>query len=246
MDNSLLLICSAACGVALYVWYRRAYPKLKIASGDVGGVSGQGMEPEEAKKLYDEWGDGYTASVESWGYTMPHEIATRLANCALASGGQSLAVLDAGAGDGLSGIELRKAGFRKSFTTITGADLSSRLLEIAASRGCYDCVQETNLMQPLAFKTGAFDVVSCVGTLTYLAPACGVLAEFVRVCKPGGYVSYNLRTDHEAAWQGAQQALTDAKSWTLLEKSEPLPYLPNNPDYGDKVLTVIYTWRTAL
>ena len=98
-------------------------------------------------------------------------------------------------------------------------------------------------MQPLVFKTDSFDVVSCVGTLTYLAPACGVLTEFVRVCRPGGYVSYNLRSDHEAAWLGAQQALVDAKSWTLVEKSEPLPYLPNNPDYGDKVLTTIYTWK---
>ena len=37
--------------------------------------------------------------------------------------------------------------------------------------------------------------------------------------------------------------LTKAGKWRLLEKSEPLPYLPDNPDYGEKVRTVVFTWQ---
>lgn len=215
---------------------------LKIEAGDVGGKAGSGMEPAEAKTLYDEWGDGYTASVQSWGYTMPNEIARRAASLA-ASTTTSVRVLDAGAGDGLSGLALREAGFSEGLAHVIGADLSPKLLEIAASRGCYDSVEEVDLSEPLPFESDSFDVVSCVGTLTYLAPASGVLSEFTRVAKPGGYVLYNLRTDHAPAWQASEQALVDQGAWKLVERSEPMPYLPGNPDYGDKVLTIISTWR---
>ena len=61
--------------------------------------------------MYDDWGDGYTASVESWGYTMPKKVAESVAKHAAwwrstPDPTKPVAVLDAGAGDDLSGIEL--------------------------------------------------------------------------------------------------------------------------------------------
>ena len=137
-----------------------------MASGDVGGEAGKGMAPEEARALYDDWGDGYTTSVESWGYTMPHEIAAALASLADDAPSFSGKILDA-----------------------------------------------------------------------------GVLAEFVRVTKPGGHICYNIRTDHKLAWLETEKAMVANGSWQLLTETEPRPYLPNNPDYADKVLTVISCYR---
>jgi len=218
---------------------------LKIASGDVGGEAGFGMAPDKAKELYDGWGDGYTASVESWGYDMPMQIATRLAAIAIPAfhPNTPLHLLDAGAGDGLTGMELRKAGFASGHAKITGADLSPKMLSVAAARGCYDTVQEIDLSVRLPFGSSTFEVLSCVGVLTYLAPACGVLEEFVRVTKSGGFVCYNLRTDHEASWSTVQQALVEGGKWRLIQKSDPMAYLPSNPDYGQKVQTVIYVFK---
>ena len=215
-----------------------------MASGDVGGEAGKGMAPEEARALYDDWGDGYTTSVESWGYTMPHEIAAALASLADDAPSFSGKILDAGAGDGLSGRELRAAGFKNA--DITGADLSPKLLEIAASRSVYDQLKQLDLSQRLPFESESFDMVSCVGTLTYLAPSSGVLAEFVRVTKPGGHICYNLRTDHKLAWLETEKAMVANGSWQLLTETEPRPYLPNNPDYADKVLTVISCYRKTV
>ena len=121
-----------------------------MASGDVGGEAGKGMAAEEARALYDDWGDSYTASVESWGYTMPHEIAAALASLAHDAPSFSGKILDAGAGDGLSGRELRAAGFKNA--DITGADLSPKLLEIAASRSVYDQLKQLDLLQRLPFE----------------------------------------------------------------------------------------------
>ena len=100
-----------------------------------------------------------------------------------------------------------------------------------------------DLSQHLPFKDAQFTTIACVGTLTYLSPDSGVLTEFVRLAAPGGTIAYNLRTDHAAAWETAHEMLCAAGKWRLLEKSEPLPYLPDNPDYGEKVKTVVYSWR---
>lgn len=208
------------------------------------------MDPTTAKKLYDDWGDRYTASVEAWGYDMPQKIAAHLAALALSSAEPSdrtdrLTLLDAGAGDGLSGLELRKAGFGVDVAELVGVDLSPKLLAIAMSRGCYDRTKEVDLSTPLPFESGIFDHISCVGTLTYLSPKCGVLEEFLRVTKKGGYICFNLRTDHEWSWLPVQNELARQGRWRLVERSSPQPYLPNNPQYGTKVLTVIFTFQKA-
>eukprot|EP00756_Hemistasia_phaeocysticola_P031552 Hpha_TRINITY_DN1635_c0_g1::TRINITY_DN1635_c0_g1_i2::g.48896::m.48896 len=128
-----------------------------------------------------------------------------------------LPLLDAGAGDGLSGVQLREAGFSTGVASITAVDLSPKLLDIARRRGCYDTCRVADLSSTLEFAGGSFVGLSvglsCVGTLTYLAPGCGVLDEFVRVVRAGGFVVYNLRSDHEAAWLPAQKALADAGRW---------------------------------
>ena len=109
--------------------------------------------------------------------------------------------------------------------------------------GCYDSTHEVDLSCRLPFSDNAFGAIACVGTLTYLSPESSVLAEFVRLTEPGGTIAYNLRTDHAPEWASAHEALLNAGKWQLLEQSKPLPYLPDNPDYGTKVKTVVYTWQ---
>jgi len=38
-------------------------------------------------------------------------------------------------------------------------------------------------------------------------------------------------------------ALSREGSWKLLERRGPVPYLPENPEYGDKVQTVLFAFR---
>ena len=114
-----------------------------MASGDVGGEAGKGMAPEEARALYDDWGDGYTTSVESWGYTMPHEIAAALASLADDAPSFCGKILDAGAGDGLSGRELRAAGFivpvdERMQVVALSCEIGERRLKQGAGAGACD------------------------------------------------------------------------------------------------------------
>lgn len=240
---ALLLLASAANAVEVAVAAEDASASV---SGDVGAIAGVGMAPEAAKTFYDSWASEYTASVDEWGYDMPEQVAALLSiHVDIEHQSQGLRILDAGAGDGLSGGALRAAGFVPSVAHLTGIDLSPNLLAIAKQRGVYDELLELNLARPLPFPNDSFDIVLCVGTLTYLAPSSGVLDEFARVAVPGGLVSFNLRTDHESAWAATLEGLTagDNARLELVNKTEPLPYLPNNPAYGGKVLSVVFVFR---
>ena len=98
---------------------------------------------EESKKLYDDWANtgAYEKNVREWGYDMPEKIAAAAASQTLNASIADCKVLDAGAGDGLSGVALKEAGF----TNIIGTDLSPEMLAIAKERNVYSEVKIANL-----------------------------------------------------------------------------------------------------
>ena len=216
------------------------------ADADAAGFSsGMDSTPAVNKQVYDDWAPTYTDDVRKWGYDMPEQVATLLraittydAHADVSSDPRAglpsvdSAVLDAGCGDGLSGLALKAAGFSGA---VVGVDISPKLLAIAATRRCYAETQEVDMSQPLPFASGSFGIVSCTGVLTYLEPESGVLQEFVRVCKRGGLVCFTNRTDKMEKWAAVTQQLVDATVWEKVHVAAPLPYLPGNPEYGEKV-----------
>mmetsp|Transcript_54520 Transcript_54520/g.132341 ORF Transcript_54520/g.132341 Transcript_54520/m.132341 type:complete len:323 (+) Transcript_54520:275-1243(+) len=131
-----------------------------------------------------------------------------------------------------------------------GADVTPEMLEIAVSRGCYDKVVELNLNESFEldddefWKDNSVDVVSCVGTMTYVDPNNGpCLDEFVRIVKPGGYIIYTNRTDRLEEFEPKETSLESQGKWKLVEKKGPLPYLPGNPEYGTDVEVTIFLFQ---
>ncbi|CAK0797021.1 unnamed protein product, partial [Prorocentrum cordatum] len=66
-------------------------------------IAACGTDAAANKRLYDEWGDRYERDVRAWGYRMPEVCAAALKRHAPDGERASFRVLDAGAGDGLSG-----------------------------------------------------------------------------------------------------------------------------------------------
>ena len=117
-------------------------------------------------RIYDAWAQNYAQDIRDWGYTLPEVVAQELHQCVKAElhKNSKIRVLDAGAGDGLSGVALREAGFDESSAYISGNDISSAMLDIAKERKCYDDVKLVDLNKaPLPYKTDEFDVVTCTG-----------------------------------------------------------------------------------
>jgi ubiquinone/menaquinone biosynthesis C-methylase UbiE len=96
-------------------------------------------------------------------------------------------VLDAGCGPGLVASYL--APFARE---VVGIDATPAMVrkarEVAAERGLANVVFEEGTMERLPFEASSFDGVVTRYTLHHVLDAAAVMAELVRVCRPGGRV----------------------------------------------------------
>jgi len=234
------------------------------AAGDV--LAGMSTNAEESRQVYDEWASQYEPDVQKWGYQLPEQVSTLLAKYVTSPDTKYVphktSILDAGAGSGLVGSMLRKQpGFDQSQAFIIGADYSTEMLKMAASRQCYDALVQLDLNKTpfcnnqlsQAFLNGdnaqtsvnIFDAILSVGTMTYVDPNAGTLREFCRWVKPGGYICYTHRTDKLEAFRQQEEAMEQEGIWKLVEKVGPLPYLPSHPDYANDIQVVIHLYQKA-
>ncbi len=179
---------------------------------------------EDLAKRYDSWSEHYDADLaEVDGWAAPRftaELFDRFAE-------KDWSILDAGAGTGWVGAELARLGFQD----LHGIDYSAGMLEQAVRKGVYRSLRQMNLDLPLRLSSDLFDAVICVGTLTYIEPAC--LAEFARIVKPGGLVCFSAqpRIHAERGFLALQQQLDESGVWQVLHESDEMQPLPHSyPD----------------
>jgi ubiquinone/menaquinone biosynthesis C-methylase UbiE len=96
-------------------------------------------------------------------------------------------VLDAGCGPGLVACYL--APFADQ---VVGVDATPAMLakgaELARERGCHNVRYAEGALERLPFETGSFDAVVTRYTFHHVLDTAAVMAELVRVCRPGGRV----------------------------------------------------------
>lgn len=207
---------------------------------DSEGLSAQfAATSDELRALYDEWAHEYDADVESWGYQVPITVASMLQESGIS---ESAEVLDAGCGTGGSGVALKQAGF----TSVFGIDFSTESLARAKERAtvdgpAYDGLAAVDLTEPLPFADQRFGAVASSGVFTYIEDIEATLLELVRVTTTGGVVVFSQRTD---LWETRNCDLALAKlsaaTGCIVTSTDPQPYLPGHPEYGDTI-GVIYT-----
>lgn len=202
-----------------------------------------GTDSKSIEDYYEEWGpEKYEAMLDEWGYTANKRVTAYIRKYGPAP--SKAKVLDAGVGTGLQVNSLRDAGY----VDVTGIDIWQGGLDKAKERNFYKVLGRADLHKPLPKGTcpdGSFDVVICVGVLTYIDPESTCLREFLRVLKPGGIICYTNRTDKLDKWAVAEEKLLKDKSWESVERSERVPYLPFNKEFGKDTEIVISTWRKA-
>lgn len=195
----------------------------------------------DVAKSYDDWADTYNETLADWDYRAPGDAA-RLLQRTTAS---DAAILDAGCGTGLTGAALRAAGFTGA---IDGLDLSPASLEEAEKRGAYRNLQQANFQElPLSLSADAYDALICVGVLTYVPDSDAILAEFARLVRPGGTILITQRNDlfAERGFADTLQSMVDAGLISDLMVTEPQPYLPANPDFGDEIKVIYATMKAV-
>ena len=188
-------------------------------------------DSETVERDYDTFAEtgSYDETFDEWGYVGPETAAAIARNYVPLSS----RILDGACGSGLSGIALRRLGY----TDITGIDISSGLLALAERTGAYRRVERVDMQAfPLPFADDEFDAVTFIGALTYFETG-EILRELCRIVRPGGHVVFSQRDDiiRERHYDAVLDELERSGVWRRVFGTEPMPYLPRHPDYGDHI-----------
>ena len=191
----------------------------------------------QLEERYDRWAAEYDADlVNDFGWLGPRQAVDVFARYVP----QDAHVLDAGAGTGLVGVELKRRGY----ANIEALDLSTGMLEEARKKEAYSAFHRMTLGERLDFADGAFDATICVGVLTLGHAPARSLYELARVTRPGGRVVFTLRPDvyENNGFREIQDELASNGRWTLEETTEPLASMPKGePD----VLFQVWVYRVS-
>jgi len=147
---------------------------------------------EEVRDAYNQWATSYDEDLlQDLDYVMPARAAAAIAAAikeliaATAPGKSRVSVLDIGCGTGLSGVELKRVGFRH----IDGCDISTEMLKRAQARNLYGRLFEANLVDPpIDVATNAYDAATAVGVFSHGHLDVNATEEVIRVVKPGAPV----------------------------------------------------------
>ncbi|MER9007637.1 class I SAM-dependent methyltransferase [Mesorhizobium sp. M0862] len=163
--------------------------------------------------FYRSWASSYELDVGRDGYcgpTVVAELAGTVQTAYFANERAAIAILDAGCGTGLVGVQLERLGFR----LIEGLDLSEEMAEKARQTGVYRHVRAgVDLNGPLfEYSSGSYDITVCCGVLTLGHVRPEALRELARVTRPKGFIIASTRKSYAEAtsFKDEVQHLQDA------------------------------------
>ena len=161
-----------------------------LGAGDVG--SGQPV-PGYVRSLFDGFAPSFDHELLSIGYCGPELMAASFAKVVPIPRGD-LAVLDAGCGTGLCAPVLRPWA-----KTLTGVDLSPRMLDYAARRDLYDTLVTAEIVDWLQGHRTAFDLIAVADVLCYLGDLAPVIAALAAALRPGGALAFTAEQAFDPA-----------------------------------------------
>jgi predicted TPR repeat methyltransferase len=198
-------------------------------------------DSETVERDYDTFAETgtYDDTFDAWGYVGPQTAAAIARNFVRLES----RILDAACGSGLTGVALKQLGYEH----ITGIDISARLLELAARTGAYEHLERVDMQAiPLPFDDDEFDAVHFIGALTYFETD-EILRELARIVRRDGYLVFTQRDDimRDQDYGAKLAALERDGVWTRTFGTEPMPYLPHHPDYGDEIKIRYFVYQVA-
>lgn len=143
------------------------------------------------RAAFDRFATSFDSVLGRLQYRAPELVLGAVAE-ALGSPAASLDVLDAGCGTGLCGPLVRPFA-----RTLTGVDLSAKMLEHARARGLYDTLCEAELTAHLAEHPGAYDLVISADTLVYFGALDAVLQAAADATRTGGHIVFTVESSDE-------------------------------------------------
>ena len=179
------------------------------------------------EKYYDEWALNYDHTLKNWKYKAPVQAANKLIKIK----DKISSNLDLACGTGMFAKELKK---KYPNIVIDGCDISSKSLKIAKLKNLYRNLFKKSFEKKIKITT-KYDSVSMIGSMTYCKKPNVLLSLITNYLKKNGIFIFTHRID---LWekQGFDSIITKYnKSFTLMLKSLPINYLPNNSLFSNKI-----------
>jgi len=139
----------------------------------------------DLREVYDEWALDYDRDLAESGYLTPGRVAETLA--ALVED-RTTPILDYACGTGLSGAALAEQGF----TTIDGADLSAKMLEVAEGLKVYRQLYLVEPDQGVLPQIAEYGVITAVGAISKGAAPAVVYDGVLDMMQPGALLIISL------------------------------------------------------
>jgi predicted TPR repeat methyltransferase len=177
-----------------------------IGAAALGRSDGDRCSPAYLRYHFDSFAASFDQVLAGIGYDGPALLATALAG-RLPVRGDGLAVADLGCGTGLLGLALRPLAHR-----LTGVDLSPAMLDHARARGLYDALDEADLVEWLADRPKAFDVLAAADVLIYFGALDALFARAAAALRPGGRLAFTAERLDDSALAGDEAT---ARGWRL-------------------------------
>ncbi len=144
--------------------------------------------PEYIVESFDAFAAGFDAKlVGALGYDVPETLCDAVRQAIVP--GAVHDVLDAGCGTGLCGVRLRPMA-----RSLVGADLSAKMLELAARRGVYDELVRDEVTAFLTRSGGRFDVVVAADVMIYFGDLGALLGATATAIRPGGLLAFSTES----------------------------------------------------
>jgi predicted TPR repeat methyltransferase len=172
-----------------YLWMWPNNPSIEYLLQAVEGTEGVECSPAGyIREHFDAFADGFDAQlVGVLGYDIPEKLAAAVQ--AAATPGHRYDALDAGCGTGLCGHRLLPC-----VRTLTGVDLSPRMLQQAAKRGIYGELVCEDLTAYLDRSAGRFDLVVAADVMNYLGNLAPFFAAAARALASGGLLAFSAES----------------------------------------------------
>ena len=144
-------------------------------------------------------------------------------------------ILDAGAGTGLIGQRLYKAGYNY----LTAIDISENMLNEARQKNIYKELLKMDLGKSLNFPDHYFDAVILVGVFMYGHVPSSSLDELIRIIRPGGFITFSIwpKFFDKSDFKTKQYELEASGKWELIEETR---YLAMSKDADSYLRAWIY------
>lgn len=146
--------------------------------------------------LFDAYAERFDAHLcGQLAYRGPEIVEERVARALGAPEGR-LDVCDIGCGTGLFGPRIRPWARR-----LDGVDRSAGMLAQARARGVYDALVEGDLVEALASRPGAYDLITAVDVLIYFGDLGAAFAAAAAALKPGGLLAFTVERIEQGEYQ---------------------------------------------